>query len=220
MAISAAVEWSLADAAANYRLGSATYQRLMAGVAAKNVLYLTAFALASDVWTPQLLLLYPAAPLASLAACGLGLARSGATAASLSAGLLAPPKSAAGWVYSAFALLYAATLAACWAPEAMFTAPLSPLALLLKHTWAPGFLLSGAACLVLRDAADRGRLGAGTFKRLNLGLAAVEVVYSAAFGAAIAAGLAGGGGPAGSNLAGSVGIAGYCLYQFAAAKKK
>jgi len=55
--------------------------------------------------------------------------------------------------------------------------------------------------------------------RLNLGLAAVEVVYSSVFGASLAAGLAAGDGPAASNLVGSVGIAAYCLFQYATATK-
>jgi hypothetical protein len=172
--------------------------------------------------------------------------------------------------------------------------------LLLKHTWAPGFLLAGGASLVLRDAADRGRLGASTFKRcelramgwflllfdspaspllalrvrlawtmaswlppcgipppphphevaecdralvktsnldppsplphldqfdvypvrLNLGLAVTEAIYSAAYGTAILTGFAAGGAPAASNLAGSVGIAGFTLYQYLTAEKK
>lgn len=36
-------------------------------------------------------------------------------------------------------------------------------------------------CFIMQDAADRGRLGASTFKRLNLGLAATEFAYSLAF---------------------------------------
>lgn len=48
----------------------------------------------------------------------------------------------------------------------------------------------------------------------------MEVAYFSVFVAAISAGLAAGDGPAGSNLAGSVGIAGYCLYQYLTAKKK
>ena len=43
--ISAAVEWSLASAAAGGRLRSATYRRLLAAVAATNALYLLGFAL-------------------------------------------------------------------------------------------------------------------------------------------------------------------------------
>ena len=55
-------------------------------------------------------------------------------------------------------------------------------------------------------------------ERLNLGLAAVEAAYSAAFGAAILGGLTGAagggdGGAAASNLAGSVGIAAFCAFQ-------
>ena len=180
-------------------------------------------------------------------------------------------------------LQYAATFAACWAPEVMFLAPVTPLAQLLKHTWSPGFWLAGASCLVLRDAADRGRLGAGTFKRcaggrkvracgrrwrrwcvqgavvpcwpalcgvlegaakkhahipsyrpmscnrhnrcplrdtrLNLGLAAVEVAYTGVFGASIASGLDSSDPSAARILVGSGGFAGYCLYQYATAKK-
>jgi hypothetical protein len=85
---------------------------------------------------------------------------------------------------------------------------------LLKHTWAPGFLLAGAACWVLSDAADRGRLGASTFRRLNLGLAAVEAGYTAVFGWSIASGLGVNDGSSWSNLVGSVGITAYCLYQY------
>ncbi|GBF87319.1 hypothetical protein Rsub_00030 [Raphidocelis subcapitata] len=228
LAISVAVEFALADAAANGRLGSATYRRLLLALVVKNALYLAAFGMASDVWTPALVALYPTAPLASLAAAAAALSSppaaggaAGGGAGGALSGLFSRPASGAGWAYAAFALLYAATLAACYAPEAIFTgATVTPVGLLLKHTWAPGFWMCGAACLVLRDAADRGRLGATTFKRLNLGLAAVEAAYSACFAAAIASGLAPGDGAAASNLAGSVGIAAFCLWQGLTAKKE
>ncbi len=51
----------------------------------------------------------------------------------------------------------------------MFNGFPSPATPLLKAIWAPGFLLCAVACYVLRDASDRGRLGASTFKNLNLG---------------------------------------------------
>ena len=51
----------------------------------------------------------------------------------------------------------------------MFVGFYSPATPLLKAIWAPGFLLCAVACYVLRDASDRGRLGASTFKNLNLG---------------------------------------------------
>jgi hypothetical protein len=57
------------------------------------------------VWSVPLILLYPTAPLGSLIIAGLGLKQSGATAGALADGLLAPPKTAAGWTYLVFSLL-------------------------------------------------------------------------------------------------------------------
>jgi hypothetical protein len=113
-----------------------------------------------------------------------------------------------------------AAVAACYAPEVIFTGePITPTALLLKHTWAPGFLLAAGSCLVLKDAADRSRLGASTFKRLNLGLAVLEAGYSAVFAYSILTGLAVNDSSSWSNLAGSVGLVAFCGWQYATAKK-
>jgi hypothetical protein len=105
-------------------------------------------------------------------------------------------------------------VAACYAPEVMFVGTITPVGALLKHLWGPGFLLCAVACYIQKDAADRGRLGATTFMKLNVGLAAVEVGYALVFGTCIAAGLAVADGSSWSNLAGSVGIAAFCLVQF------
>lgn len=113
-----------------------------------------------------------------------------------------------------------AAVAACYAPEVIFTGEqLSTVGLLLKHTWAPGFLLAAGSCYVLKDAADRGRLGASTFKRLNLGLAVTEAGYSSVFAACILGGLAVNDSSSLSNLAGSVAIAAFCSWHAVSARK-
>ncbi|GFH24926.1 uncharacterized protein HaLaN_22806, partial [Haematococcus lacustris] len=135
--------------------------------------------MASEVWTPQLAALYPTMAALSLAInlkvfseANTQLARQGKAAPSLGLGQLLPQNSAA-WVYS--------LAAACYASTSLFLGTESATALLLKHTWAPGLLLTAVASLNLRDAADRGRLGASTFKRLNLGIAGLGAVYSVVF---------------------------------------
>ncbi|KAF8071008.1 WSC domain-containing protein [Scenedesmus sp. PABB004] len=85
---------------------------------------------------------------------------------------------------------------------------MTPAALLLKLTWAPGFLLCGAACWVLAAHADDGPaaatgLGASAARRLNLGLAGVELGYAVLFSRAMASGLAAADAASASNLAGS-----------------
>jgi len=67
----------------------------------------------SDVWSPALLALYPAAPVLSLIVCGRALlgqlpatnGSSGSRLSQITDGLIALPRSAAGWVYTVFALL-------------------------------------------------------------------------------------------------------------------
>lgn len=199
----------------------------------KSSLYLLAFLASSSVWTPSLFALYPTTAAASVAANLYALsslsaaasdnatsAGSGSAAAPFPALVsVGPPQNGAAWAYSIFALLYVATAAACCAPEALFAGEVTPLAQLLKFTWAPGFLLAAVACLVLKSGAERGRLGGGTFKRLNAGLAALEIVYSAVFGAAVASGGAVDAATAAPNLVGSVAIAVFCSFKLVTAKK-
>ncbi len=71
----------------------------------------------------------------------------------------------------------------------------------------------------MQDAAERGRLGAGTFKRLNLGLALLELAYSSVFAGALATHTAVGGAQGASNLVASLGIAAFCLYHWLYATK-
>lgn len=129
---------------------------------------------ASTLWNPALVALYPSLAAASVvintlvwrqASMSTSAAGSTTTAAGVSSSaLVAIPSTGGGWTYAIFALLYVLTAAACYAPEVLFVGDLTPTSALLKHTWAPGFLLAGLSCLMLRGAADRGRLGASTFR--------------------------------------------------------
>jgi hypothetical protein len=148
-----------------------------------------------ELWTQQLLVLYPAMSALSILIQAWGISSAdGKLPGSLSLGSWVPKASCTvrdgleepvscvcnmslprstlyapsaqnftSWVYTLFALVYLGTAAACYAPASapsLFIGLEGPGALLIKHTWAPGFLLSAVACLNLRDAAERNRLGA------------------------------------------------------------
>lgn len=208
----------LQDAADNSRLTSNTYQVLSSSVLLKSCGYLGAFLASSQLWTPALAALYPTSALASVVTAVLVNRATNGTF-KLPELVFEMPKNAVSWTYSVFVLLYLATAAACFAPEVLFIGKVTPLTQFLKFTWAPGFLLGALSCYVLKSAADRGRLGASTFKRLNQGLASLEMVYSLLLGSAIVNGLAVDDVSSWSNLAGSVSIALFCGYQAVTAKK-
>eukprot|EP00879_Flechtneria_rotunda_P006175 GHRR01006492.1.p3 GENE.GHRR01006492.1~~GHRR01006492.1.p3 ORF type:complete len:164 (+),score=50.33 GHRR01006492.1:1258-1749(+) len=58
----------------------------------------------------------------------------------------------------------------------LFSQDLGPIALLLKQARGAGMVLAGVVWYVLKDAADRGRLAASTFKQLNLAMAVVAAL--------------------------------------------
>ncbi len=64
------------------------------------------------------------------------------------------------------------------------------------------------------------RLAAGTFKRLNLGLAALELSYAAVFTTAMLSGQAIADAPGASNLVASLAIAAFSAWQWATAVKR
>ncbi|GIL93118.1 hypothetical protein Vretimale_14344 [Volvox reticuliferus] len=133
---------------------------------------------------------------------------------------LSLPQNPTSWGYATCISLYLLTVLACFVPETLFTGdPYSAVTPLLKGIWAPGFLLAAVMSYVLKDASDRGRLGASTFKNLNLGLAALEYGYSIIFGSAILSDQVDIDLPAMSNLGGSLLIATFALYTYATAKK-
>ncbi|WIA19308.1 hypothetical protein OEZ85_003941 [Tetradesmus obliquus] len=57
-----------------------------------------------------------------------------------------------------------------------------PVAVLLKQARGGGMVLAGIVWYTLKDAADRGRLAASTFRQLNLAMAVVAVLQLAAYG--------------------------------------
>lgn len=133
------------DAAANSRLLSPTYARLMAGCSIKSMLYLTSFASLPELWSnPLVCLAYLPTASASLILNSGTLLHSmsqDSSSGSNSIGsngekqasplvlrigaLFAPssllPKSPLTLTYTLLVLLYLATAAACWLPEVRWT---------------------------------------------------------------------------------------------------
>ncbi|GIL50255.1 hypothetical protein Vafri_6479 [Volvox africanus] len=224
LAASAAVEYSLKHAAESQLLKSATYQRLMAGCALKSVGFLAVLAANTpstlQLWSLPVWLAYVGT---AVAAGAINLSVISNTSGK---GLAPPPldlnlpQNPTSWGYATCTALYLLTVLACFAPETLYTGDsYSAVTPLLKGVWAPGFLLAAVMSLVLKDASDRGRLGASTFKNLNLGLAALEYGYSIIFGSAILSDQVDIDLPAMSNLGGSLLIATFALYTYATAKK-
>ncbi|GLI63193.1 hypothetical protein VaNZ11_006090 [Volvox africanus] len=224
LAASAAVEYSLKHAAESQLLKSATYQRLMAGCALKSVAFLAVLAANTpstlQLWSLPVWLAYVGT---AVVAGAINLSVISNTSGK---GLAPPPldlnvpQNPTSWGYATCTALYLLTVLACFAPETLYTGDsYSAVTPLLKGVWAPGFLLAAVMSFVLKDASDRGRLGASTFKNLNLGLAALEYGYSIIFGSAILSDQVDIDLPAVSNLGGSLLIATFALYTYATAKK-
>ncbi|MEW5318908.1 MAG: hypothetical protein WDW38_010092 [Sanguina aurantia] len=218
--ISAAVEYCLMDAAANSRLSSPTYARLMAGCSIKSMLYLATFASLPQLWSnPLACIAYLPTASASLLLNSAALARSMSPTATATGS-----SSSGGGGGGGSSRRHMSCMSPLSTTVVVFVTPEgaaeTTVALLLKRTWAPGFWLAAVACVSLGDAAERGRLGASTFRSLHSGLICLELSYSMLLAAAIATNNAVADPPTISSGAGAFGIAAFAAYQLVVVRYK
>eukprot|EP00195_Chlamydomonas_chlamydogama_P010593 CAMPEP_0202902816 /NCGR_PEP_ID=MMETSP1392-20130828/17065_1 /ASSEMBLY_ACC=CAM_ASM_000868 /TAXON_ID=225041 /ORGANISM="Chlamydomonas chlamydogama, Strain SAG 11-48b" /LENGTH=332 /DNA_ID=CAMNT_0049589623 /DNA_START=275 /DNA_END=1273 /DNA_ORIENTATION=- len=88
------------------------------------------------------------------------------------------PANTSAAVYSVLIAIYAVSWAMAFVTNAhpLFLGDIGVLGQYMKRKVGSGLLLAGIVHFVLKDAADRGRLGASTFRLLNLSIALYSVV--------------------------------------------
>ncbi|KAF8058867.1 hypothetical protein HT031_005435 [Scenedesmus sp. PABB004] len=176
----------LKDAALHGRLGSDTYKRLGLGVMYQCVVFAVLLAKNRTIFTSATLgvggavFLGTALVAARVYAAGTGGFSLPAVVRGFAAGVadLARPKTLLSGFYALCAAL--ALYQFFW----QFPAPGTPLflldegaaAVMLKQARGGGMLLAGVVWATLKDAADRGRLAASTFRTLNLAMALVAAL--------------------------------------------
>eukprot|EP00798_Chlamydomonas_sp_ICE-L_P026094 gene26094-11802_t len=211
MILSAAVEGGLKDAAQRKELSDDNSRICMMACAVKSTGYLLAFFVAKPIWTPVLCAFYP-----SLAALSIGINLAGTaqywpkqsnpTVGGIQPELLdgstttAPggtgdmtstmstPATASSWLFSFCALRYLALAVSCYLPGDVS----DPSLLLLQHTWAPGFILGGASCLVLKSDTSADSSGEKRAQLIQYGVVFMELLFLLDISLALSSGLASG----------------------------
>lgn len=176
----------LREAALHSRLSSDTYKRLNLGLmywaVNKTVLLIKFHAQSSNALLGGSLLVY----LLTLVVCARTYTWSNegfdikAVFTGLFSGIkeLFSPKNLMAAFYSVCAVIYLI----CWCIlfpthlHPLFVGDIGPTAQYLKRLMGAGMLLVGVVHFVLKDAADRGRLGASTFRQLNLTVSLYSIV--------------------------------------------
>lgn len=195
--LASSVSWCLANAALGNRLSGNTYQRLSLGLAAWGAVSLAAV----QIFPPVAATTTAQAVFSGLA--GVVALSAGTTFQSASGRTLAAQPSALAQdfvasvqgmlsyetpmvaAYSVATKVAGLLVAACWAgvipgiEGSPLSQPVGALGKTALRIAAAGALLATYALFTLADAAKRGRLGASTFKLLNLGVAATSIGVAA-----------------------------------------
>ncbi|KAL4434405.1 hypothetical protein ABPG75_000846 [Micractinium tetrahymenae] len=106
------------------------------------------------------------------------------------------------------------------AQDGVLMAPLGTLGESLLPALGGGYVLAAVVLFTLKDAASRGRLGASTFKDLNIGVSIVTITHVITFASWLQAGILAQSKLVYAKVGAHALIAAFAMYNYAFAKKK